>query len=510
MIKKQLTATVGMALVGSLSASQALANEGTMVKLIDALYENGSIDSKAYGALRISALAEEQAKKKNEEAIKEEVKQVAAEESKKSATAAVAEKVKPAKPNDLHGSYKKGFSWKSEDKQHSLVINGRIQADYRVLNSAEELTADKFDLRRAYMLFSGQIYDKWEYTFIGGFNSANARPIFWYMNAHLWDEAQLQFGQLRVPFGQNEWTSSRNIDFIERSLPMQFIPGIDKGVMLHGIPTHGLYYALAVVNGGVRSNAGLPLTVEDTNDVDGKDVIGHVALNLAEVLGHKDNIYNFGVSYGYGSQPTGMATAVPDRAFSPRSVTESGAGLVSFQSDNFNTIGDDLDLSRFGAQTILALGPYKFAAEYVSNKFEGTSKATRQDFNRDIDSYYLSAFWMLTGEKYAASFGHTGASGDVAPDHNFDMKGGWGAWELGFRYSRLDASDFTAQNPVGTGRLSAETANESDAYTVGLKWYVNPQVRFLANYVHSEFNTPIGISKATSESALNFRTQISF
>lgn len=510
MIKKQLAAAVSVGLLGSFAATQAIASEGTMVKLIDALYENGSIDAKAYGALRASALAEDQAKQNDKEAIKEEVKQVAAEESKKLAAAAIEEKIKPAKPNDLHGSYKRGFTWESEDNQHRLVINGRIQTDIKLVNSADELTTDKFDLRRAYLLLSGHIYDKWEYMFIGGFNGANARPIFWYMNAHLWDEAQLQFGQLRVPFGQNEWTSSRNIDFIERSLPMQFIPGIDKGIMLHGIPTQGLYYALAAVNGGVRSNAGLPVTAEDTNDVDGKDVIGHVALNIAEVLGHKDNIYNFGVSYGFGAQPTGMETSTTNQRFSPRSVTESGAGLVFFQSDNFNTTGNDIDLSRFGAQTILAHGPYKFAAEYVTNKFEGTSKATRQDFSRNIDSFYLSAFWMLTGEKYADSFSHNGASGDVTPFHNFDMKGGLGAWELGFRYSRLDASDFTAQNPEGTGRLRAGMANEADAYTIGLKWHVNPQVRFLVNYVHSEFNTPIGISKATSESALNFRTQIQF
>ncbi|MDP3839719.1 MAG: porin [Methylococcales bacterium] len=520
MIKKQLATAVSVVLIGTLATSMVFAEEkkivtksdkdATMVKLIDALYESGTIDTKAYEALRISAQADAQSKNKEQEVIRENVKQVAAEEGKKSATALVDERVKPAHPNDLNGSYKKGFAWGSEDMQHQLVINGRIQTDYRVLNSADELTTDKFDLRRAYLQFSGHVYDKWEYMFIGGFNSSQARPIFWYMNAHLWKEAQLQFGQLRVPFGQNEWTSSRNIDFIERSLPMQFIPGIDKGIMLHGMPIHGLYYAFAAVNGGVRSNAGLPTTVEDTSDVDGKDLIGHVALDMAKVLGHKDNIYNFGVSYGFGSQPTGTATSSTDRSFSPISRTESGSGLTSFQSDNFSTVDNSIELNRFGAQTIIAHGPYKFAAEYVKNRFEGTAKATRQNFNRDLDSYYLSAFWLLTGEKYADFFSNNGSSGDVIPHHNFDMKGGWGAWELGVRYSHLDASDFTFQNAVGTGRLSSGMSNESDAYTVGLKWYVNPQVRFLANYVHSEFNMPIGKTNEKSESALSFRAQLQF
>ena len=119
---------------------------------------------------------------------------------------------------------------------------------------------------------------------------------------------------------------------------------------------------------------------------------------------------------------------------------------------------------------------------------------------------------MLTGESYAKSFGKQNAFGDIAPLRNFDMKGGLGAWELALRFSHMDASDFKAGNAVGTGVLSTGSANQADAYTVGLKWIINPQVRLLANYVHSDFNQTVtsNNTKVNSEDGLNFRTQINF
>jgi phosphate-selective porin OprO/OprP len=92
------------------------------------------------------------------------------------------------------------------------------------------------------------------------------------------------------------------------------------------------------------------------------------------------------------------------------------------------------------------------------------------------------------------------------------MKGGWGAWELAFRFSHMDASDFKADNAVGTGVLSNGFANRANGYTVGLKWIVNPNIRLLANYILTDFNQPIIANKTTlsSEQGINFRTQINF
>ncbi len=494
MIKKQLTAAVGMALIGSLTTLPVSAEEkkpesnedSTMVKLIDALYESGSIDSKAYGALRLSAAGEQPVKKE---------KPLTPEEKK----------AKAAKGAPANVTFKNGFKMETADGEHSLELHGRIQADsYNNISDGNSATTDRFDIRRAYLYTQGKLYKNWEYLFVGSFQGT-PQMVFWEMNAHLWDEAQLKLGQYRFPFSINESTSSRNIDFMERAIPMQFIPGIDRGAMLHGNPTQGLYYAVSAVNGGIRNNAGLKSTgIDETSDVDGKDFLGHVSYNAAPLLGHTDSIYHFGVSGSFGEQPTKPG----DANYQLRAVTETNS-LKFFQADSFTD--PSVNLSRVGATTVLAHGPLRFTGEYVNNNFTGTS-AAGQDFDRSIDAYYLSGHWMLTGESYAKSFGKQNAFGDIAPLHNFDMKGGLGAWELAVRFSHMDASDFRASNAVGTGRLSNGFANQADAYTLGLKWIINPQVRVLANYVHTDFNQAVTSNGSTlkSEDGLNFRTQINF
>lgn len=494
MIKKQLATAISIALVGTLATSPVLAeekkpssaDEGTMVKLIDALYENGSIDSKAYGALRLSAAGEQPVKKE---------KPLTPEEKKD----------KAAKGAPANITFKNGFKMESADGEHSLELHGRIQADsYNTLSAGDNATTDRFDIRRAYLYTQGKLYKNWEYLFVASFQGT-PQMVFWDMNAHLWDEAQLKLGQYRFPFSINESTSSRNIDFMERALAMQFIPGIDRGAMLHGHPIQGLYYAVSAVNGGLRNNPGLKSTgIDETSDVDGKDFLGHVSYNAAPILGHTDSIYHFGMSGSFGRQPTKPG----DANYQLRAVTETNS-LQFFHVDSFTDT--NVDLSRVGATTVLANGPLRFTGEYVNNNFTGNS-ALGQHFDRNIDAYYLSGHWMITGESYAKSFGKQNAFGDIAPLRNFDMKGGWGAWELAFRFSHMDASDFKAGNAAGTGVLSNGFANQADAYTVGLKWIINPQVRFLANYVRTDFNQTVtsNNTKVNSEDGLNFRTQINF
>lgn len=67
-----------------------------------------------------------------------------------------------------------------------------------------------------------------------------------------------------------------------------------------------------------------------------------------------------------------------------------------------------------------------------------------------------------------------GIFGGIQPKNNFGSNGGWGAWEVAARYSHIDLND----KGVGGGELGD--------FTFGMNWYLNPNVRFMFNYVHAD------------------------
>jgi hypothetical protein len=78
---------------------------------------------------------------------------------------------------------------------------------------------------------------------------------------------------------------------------------------------------------------------------------------------------------------------------------------------------------------------------------------------------------------------------------------GWGALELGLRYSFWDAADFTPSHAPPTGGLGAtsggvspsvtRSTNKANAATLALKWLLNCYVALMGNYVHTRFDAPI-------------------
>ena len=156
-----------------------------------------------------------------------------------------------------------------------------------------------------------------------------------------------------------------------------------------------------------------------------------------------------------------------------------------------------------------------------SGRSAAAAPARATAFDKDINAYYASVAWMISGEHYA-EFYRNGLFGRPRPNGNFAPgNGGWGAWELALRYSKFDAGDFekTSATLIGSGVIPLTGANKADAITLGLKWLPNPNVRVMLNYIATKFDTPItvtstgrsGVTAATDkERAITLRAQIDF
>ena len=126
-----------------------------------------------------------------------------------------------------------------------------------------------------------------------------------------------------------------------------------------------------------------------------------------------------------------------------------GVGLaVCGATATANAFKDDVKRSRAGLETALAYGPVKFQGEYINTSFEGPN------YTRDINARYASAVWNVTGEHFADMY-KEGIFGHLRPTNNFRTGAdGWGALQVGGRYSKFDASDFRKTgNAAGTGVL---------------------------------------------------------
>ena len=409
------------------------------------------------------------------------------------------------KKTQIEGRFKDGVSFTDGTGDNKFSINGRLQLDYRNYDTPSNTTsavsnyADTFDLRRAYLGAKGTFnkYYDWEVTADFAQTTASQLDVA-YVNLKWWQQAQFQFGQFKMPYSLEERTSSRFIDFQERSFVnnSSLTPGKERGFMIHGTPITGVNYAVAVSAGAGKN------TNDTDNRVDSNDIILHADTNLAEILGNKEAVYHFGGSYGFGDIAPGSVSAQ----------RTEGRGTEFFATSAFTDTGNKLERNRYNLESALAYNNFKLQGEYSNVEFKGATSVG--DYKRDLNAYYVEALWLVTGEKYADSY-KGGKFDRIRPkaDFNPDLKSGWGAWEVGARYSRFDGSDFNTANATGTGVLTATTkTNKADAYTLGLKWIPTPNTRVMLNYVDTKFDTPITAAGQTidSEKTVMVRTQFDF
>ena len=141
--------------------------------------------------------------------------------------------------------------------------------------------------------------------------------------------------------------------------------------------------------------------------------------------------------------------------------------------------------------------------------------------------WYVQGSWIITGEsrRYNMANGSFAAPRPLAP---FNGGGGWGAWELAVRYSQTNLNDnagvLGSAPPAGGVR-----GGEQSILTVGLNWFMSPNLRMSFNYLHVDVDRlnpagpgnaapfgagtatpPVGVEIGQSYDAFAVRTQFGF
>ena len=507
-----LSLTAAAASLFTVLAGSAQAQSNVFDDLLEKLKEKGVLSQDEYDALKAARDEErmEQRAERRRQALR------AAQEEEKQ------EKAKTEAKTTLKGKFANGFVFETEDKENRLQFRGRVQGDYRTFS--DDTAANTFDIRRAFLTGEGRIAKYYTFDVTADFASPSGSPstvldVAW-LNADWWKPVQVRIGQYKMPFSMDELTSDLYLDHLERDIGNPLVPAKTRGLMVHGAPLAGLTYALAYSNlNGKNAN--------DLNQtVDGKEVIGRLTGDFAQFLSVKDSVLHLGGAFTDGTIPTVNSSSGSAAANNAAPSFRTEARGVTFFTPTVFT-GEDVQRRRYGLEAAVALGPVKLQGEYITANYQGTAQGG-PDYDKDLQASYLTASWLISGEKYAASY-KDGGWGRIIPRSNFALGGGgWGAWELGLRYSQFDGSDFgfvSATNPAGTGAIDCTVAAcgtlKADAWTLGLKWIMTPNTRLMLNYVQTNFDTPVTFTPAggsaggtvqsfDKEQAIIFRGQLDF
>jgi len=99
----------------------------------------------------------------------------------------------------------------------------------------------------------------------------------------------------------------------------------------------------------------------------------------------------------------------------------------------------------------------------------------------DFKGYYLQGSWIVTGEsrRYNPA---TGSFQNPRAKVQFGKDGGWGAWELAARYSRMDLN--FAEGIEGAAAVPGSVrGGDQEVVTLGVNWFPNPNIKVMLNYL---------------------------
>jgi phosphate-selective porin OprO/OprP len=128
-------------------------------------------------------------------------------------------------------------------------------------------------------------------------------------------------------------------------------------------------------------------------------------------------------------------------------------------------------------------GPLTIQAEYAFQFLIGAVDANGEEAGPVLyHGGYIEALYFLTGE-HQEYLKQEGVFGRVVPRNNYHWKigdcvKGCGAWQIGVRFSYLDLNDKAIQ-----GGLIYD-------WTVGLNWFLNPNMKFQLNYIAEHRDVP--------------------
>lgn len=323
----------------------------------------------------------------------------------------------------------------SAETTPSINLGGRLQVDYMSVEEDILSHLDGYETRRARLYISGDISNSFDYKAQYDFTGDGEWKDF-YIGYSGIANTYIQAGQIFEMVSLEGYTSSKNLTFIERSLPVAFVPDRALGVSITHW-TDNWMFATGYYGQNLRD------TSSDAN-----------GFSARAAWSRRDNnsVLHLGASFARRSPDNNSfrARTRPETHVTDTRLVDTGSLK---DVDNYQTQGVELAWVK---------GPYSVQSEYIQ---QSVNRIENPNFS--INSWYILGSYFLTGE--SRNYSHKyGVFSTLTPNSHS------GAWEIGVRYSEMDLND------------QAVSGGQMKNWTIGLNYYISKNSKLALNYINSK------------------------
>jgi phosphate-selective porin OprO/OprP len=452
----------------------------------------------------------------------------------------------PPPPPPVFVSFKNGLFVESLDHAFSFKVGGRVFVDGGASMQPERGYAGVAGINQARLEVEGRAFKYWRYKLQYDFAGSNTfttsggattTPAGGIRDAYIaltyFDPITFQVGNFFEPMGLERLTSKTVRPFIENAmLTDSFAASRHIGVaaLTHGEnwSAKGGFFSTSLEDKALTPTVGIPVPPWVTSKAGwaatggGQYFDASGRITYAPIM-ESDRLLHIGLLGRY-HRPNDATGVNDDRVLLLGSNTNAessvlrenllgtpdlSCGTVAFFGNPAVAGKCVRDVQTYGAELSAVYGPFTVQAEYMDahyNRKAGSILLANLAGNYapggtslDFNSYYVYGTLFLTGETRASAYQVTelnpGAFGPVKIKSPFSA-GGWGAFEIGARFSVMNLnngpfqgayfSNLLALAPNTATRLAVANASvlggREENLTVGLNWYPDPGFRVMANW----------------------------
>lgn len=335
-----------------------------------------------------------------------------------------------------------GLTFEGSD-DFEVNIGGRMHVDTAAYDDDITQFEDRTEARRLRLetsiRFTDRLRARVDYDFAPG--SDGWRNVW--LSYEITDDLLLRAGNQIVPFSMEDMASSNELTFMERALSNAFAPG-------YGMAAH-----LRARGEGWTAAAAYFEEPIGTETEDGSDDVTAGAVRVTYAPIHRNNhVLHFGLA--------GQTQDFADGAeFRIRLRPESGP--ANNRLLDTSTLSGVSGFDAYNFEAAYMRGPFSIQGEYSRLELERTTRA-----DPTFHAGYVQVSYVLTGQRrdYSESSGVLGGV-DLDDDDRH-------AFEIAARYSMADLDSETV------------TGGQENNWTLGANWYVNRNIRLMANYIRAE------------------------